>query len=245
MRDSWEEASSWYDKIVGDEGHYYHTHVILPAIKNILRDAPSILDVGCGQGVLARHIPKGSTYLGIDASPSLIKAAKEKSPPNCEFQVVDACKPWSLKKKDFSAAVMILCLQNMADPDKALLYTAEHLAPGGELVIVLNHPFFRIPRQTSWGIDEPAKMQYRRVNSYMSPLKIPLQTHPGHKTGETWSFHHSLTDLSSMLNSAGFGIMHIEEWCSNKTSQGPHKQREDRARKEFPLFMSLICQKLS
>lgn len=242
MRDSWEEASSWYDKIVGEGGHYYHTHVIIPALVKLLKGADSVLDIGCGQGVLARHI-QASAYTGLDASSSLIAAAKKMSPSRT-FQVTDVCKPWSLKKTDFAAAVMLLSLQNMNDPAKALLHTAEHLRPGGQLIIVLNHPFFRIPRQTSWGIDESAKLQYRRVNAYMSPLKIPIQTHPGQKKGETWSFHHSLASLSTMLFNAHFVIERIEEWCSDKQSQGAHRQRENRARKEFPLFMTLICRKL-
>lgn len=243
MRDSWEEASSWYDKIVGDEGHYYHTHLILPHLELLLKTIPSVLDVGCGQGILARHLSPHTIYQGIDASPSLIAAAKKKSPKTALFQVTDACKPWSLKKKDFAAAVMLLCLQNMAGPGEALKETAHHLTEDGLLILVLNHPCFRIPRQSSWGIDDRARLQYRRVNSYMSPLKVPIQTHPGQKKGETWSFHYSLTDLSSMLFTAGFVIEKIEEWCSNKKSQGAHKGREDRARKEFPLFMTLICRK--
>jgi len=42
------------------------------------------------------------------------------------------------------------------------------------LVIVLNHPCFRIPRQSGWGIDEKNKLQFRKVIKYMSPMEIPL-----------------------------------------------------------------------
>ena len=31
---SWEPVGNWYQTIVGEEGHYYHQHVILPQLLN-------------------------------------------------------------------------------------------------------------------------------------------------------------------------------------------------------------------
>ena len=234
---SWEEASSWYDKLVGEGGHYYHESVILPALSKELQGAISLLDVGCGQGILARHIPSKTAYLGLDASPSLIAAARKKS-PGCIFEVADVCKPWKIKKNDFTNAVMLLSFQNMESPKVALQEIRKHLISSGQLIIVLNHPAFRIPRHSSWGVDEKAHIQFRRINHYMSPQKIPIQV----QQTTTWSFHYPLSTISQMLFEAGFSIKKIEEWCSDKKSQGAHKAIENRARKEFPLFMTLFCQ---
>jgi hypothetical protein len=33
---SWEKSSKWYNKIVGDEGHYFHQAVIFPNLKKII-----------------------------------------------------------------------------------------------------------------------------------------------------------------------------------------------------------------
>ncbi len=240
---SWESASDWYDQIVGDKGHTYHTEVIFPKFIPLMNLKPkdSVLDIGCGQGVLSRVLPKGVTYMGVDLSKSLIQEAKKRAPhPSITFAVQNACEPFDLGKQ-FSHIAMILCLQNMADPSIVLQNIAKHLTPNGRAFFVLNHPCFRIPRQTSWGIDEAKKIQFRRIDRYMSPMEIPIQIHPSKKESSPSlvSFHYSLSDLSSLLFQHGFLIDKIEEWCSNKQSVGGAAKMENRARKEFPLFMTI------
>ena len=67
---SWSPVAKWYTGIVGDSGHYFHKHVILPRLKTLLdpKGGESVLDIGCGQGVYARTLPHNVEYTGIDAS---------------------------------------------------------------------------------------------------------------------------------------------------------------------------------
>lgn len=242
MQTSWEDSSAWYDKTVGEKGHYYHQQVILPGLLKLLNlNAQSrLLDLACGQGVLARALPKEVAYLGVDAAPSLIREAQKKSKHS--FMVADVCKPFQAGK--FTHATIILALQNMADPSAAIKNAAAHLESGGKLVLVLNHPCFRIPRQSSWGIDEQKKMQYRRIDRYLSPLNIPIQTHPGKQAMvETTSFHHPLSAFIKWLNEAGFDTELLEEWVSDKKSTGSNARMENRSRQEFPLFMAIRSKK--
>ncbi len=220
---SWEEVKPWYDRIVGEKGHYYHQKVLLPNILRLLelKKTSALVDLGCGQGILARHI-NDISYLGIDSSSSLIEEARKYSAQkNQEFLIHDICEDLSVKKRSFSHASFILSLQNMAHPQKAIANAAKLLQKDGRLLIVLNHPCFRIPRQTSWQEDPQNKILYRRINRYMTPLKIPIFMQPGNEKGpKTYSFHHSLSDFSSFLNKEDFFIVKIEEWCSDKTSTG-------------------------
>lgn len=248
MRSSWEPVHQWYGKLVGDEGHYYHREVILPKLLShwSLDDSSAVLDVACGQGVFARQLPKNVRYTGVDISPSLIQEAKKQDKnPLHHYQTLDACSSFKLKDQPFTHALILLAFQNFPMPLVALKNIAGHLEKGGKLTIVLNHPCFRIPRQSSWGIDEPKKLQYRRVDRYMSTLKIPIEAHPGKKQpGEaTLSFHYSLSQISAWIREAGFVIEEIEEWSSNKASTGAKAKMENRAREEFPLFMTLHCVK--
>lgn len=246
---SWEPVEKWYSASVGKEGQYYHKKIILPKVEKLLKlhKGDRLLDVACGQGVLARHIPEGISYTGIDISPSLIKDAKMSDPnPDHRYVVADACKPLPIKESPFTHAAIILALQNIEHPEIALKNIKLHLQSGGKLIIVLNHPCFRIPRQSSWQIDKEKKIQYRRIDRYATALKIPIQAHPskGERSPATWSFHHSLTDYSRWLHANGFVVELLEEWCSDKVSTGGAAKMENRSREEFPLFLAILAKKI-
>lgn len=247
---SWEPVGKWYQAIVGEDGHYYHKHVILPALLKLMKIKesfePTLLDLGCGPGVLARQIPKEIKYIGVDLSKTLIKAAQSQDKDKThEYHLGDITKPLPIKCRDCSHATIILALQNVEDPSAAIKNAYDHLRVGGKLFIVLNHPCFRIPRQSSWRVDEAQKIQYRRIDRYLSSLKIPMQAHPsqGSQSVVTWSFHHPLSSYSKWLSETGFVIDLIEEWCSDKVSTGKAAKMENRSREEIPLFLCIIAKK--
>lgn len=246
---SWEGVSRWYDRSLGADGNYYHQQVVLPGALRLLELSGaargSLLDLGCGQGVLARQLPPAVEYWGVDSSAALIEAARRRGGKARHFLVADATRELPVPKRDFTHAAAILSLQNMDGGGRAVANAARHLAPSGRLVIVLNHPCFRIPRQSSWEVDARNKLQYRRVNRYASPLRIPLQAHPSMGQGSplTWSFHHPLTDYARWLKDAGFLIEGIEEWASDKVSVGKAARQENLSRREFPLFLAFSARK--
>jgi ubiquinone/menaquinone biosynthesis C-methylase UbiE len=246
--DSWESAEKWYDSCVGEKGHHYHKSVIFPYILKLFKEKDSVLDLGCGQGVLERQLPESITYYGVDNSKSLIEIAKKTTKNrSAQFFVGDATQKLPFEKKDFDWACFILSLQNMEHPKKAIHEAAKHLKPGGKLLIVLNHPCFRIPRQSHWGVDANAKLQYRRINSYMTPQTIPIQTHPGkgNLSDVTYSYHYPLSSYFAWTASEGLSTIDLQEWCSDKKSEGAKKKMEDRARVEIPLFLAIVSQKLT
>lgn len=245
---SWQHVSKWYKELVNKEGHYYHQHTIIPGVLKLLnlKPADSLLDLACGQGVLARNISTDVYYQGVDVATSLINfAKKEDKVPTHYYLVSDVTKPLSISKTDFDFATIILALQNIEFPKLVFENANKHLKDGGKFLIVINHPYFRIPRQTSWEIDPNSKMQYRRVNRYLSPLKIPINQHPSErkKSPITWSFHYPLSSYSTFLSEEGFVIEKIEEWVSDKKSSGKAARMENRARVEFPLFMAIVARK--
>ena len=240
----WEQVAHSYDKIVGKEGHYFHQHVIMPSLIKLFHfekyDAPKLLDLGCGQGFLQGYLPKSVGYTGVDASKSLIALAKQKRKGT--FEVHDLTKPLSLKEKKFSHITLILSLQNMGPPDVVLESAKEHLAENGTIFIVLNHPYFRIPRQTSWGIDEAKKIQFRRIDRYLTPLIIPIAMAPSKKEDSemTSSYHFPLSTYVNILGNLSLGVTHMEELISDKESTGKFAKMENRSREEFPLFL-ILC----
>ncbi|MBI3114373.1 MAG: methyltransferase domain-containing protein [Candidatus Harrisonbacteria bacterium] len=240
---SWERHGKWYSKVVEESGSY-QKEVILPGVLSLLglRRGEDVLDIGCGEGFFAREFHKlGVNVLGVDASPELIALAKKKGPPEVLYRVADAAALPFLRNGAFDAAVIILALQNMEKMDAVLKEARRVLNPKGRLVIVLNHPAFRIPKLSGWGWDEEQKLQYRRMNAYMSETKVPIQMHPGERTKEvTWSFHRPLQSYVKALHGAGFAVTDMEEWVSHRVSErGPRAKAEDRARREIPLFLAI------
>lgn len=247
---SWEGSADWYNQAVGEKGHYYHQRVIFPKLLDLLKldsfPQARLIDLACGQGILCRQLPPRVSYVGVDLSPSLISAAEERcTRPDTSFVVADVSKPLDLPEGSFTHAVILLALQNIEKPQGALANAARLLNDQGKLFIVLNHPCFRIPRQSSWGVDLEKKIQYRRIDRYLTSLTIPIKTHPGQQDSkeETLSFHHALSTLSKFLYQEGFVIEQIEEWCSDKKSEGGRAKMEDLSRKEFPLFLTLVASK--
>jgi len=188
--------------------------------------------------VLRRNIKNNIEYLGVDISRNLIDEAKRMTREG-KFMVADVSKKIDYNG-NFDFATIILALQNIKDFGGVIKNAANLLKKNGKLIIVLNHPCFRIPRQSSWEIDKNNKLEYRRINRYMSPLEVPI----GVGGNITWSFHNPISAYFKELKENGFAIENLEEWTSDKTSMGGAKKMEDRARVEFPLFMTLVaCRK--
>ncbi len=246
---SWQKSSHWYDKHMKQDGGYNHRELILPQLTTLLNLSldDSLLDLGCGQGILSRAIDPSIKYLGLDASKSLITSAtKSNQSPHHHFKVQDVTLPLKTPTL-FSHACFVLSLQNISNPKRALKNAASALKENGRLALVINHPCFRIPKHSSWEFLDNHKGQYRRVDRYLTPFKSSIQTNPsaGDKSPVTWSFHWPLSSYFKFLNEAGFAVDNTLEICSNRKSYGKAAASENFARKEFPLFMILSAFKRS
>lgn len=247
QKTSWGKVASWYEKSVGEKGHYFHKQIILPGVLRLLSLEPgmSLLDLGCGQGVLERALPKGIAYTGVDVAADLVAYAKTHSQHEKHvFLTADVTQPLMLPPTSFDRLTIVLALQNMHNWDGVFNNIQSLLKAGGRAVIVLNHPYFRIPRQTAWGDDERTKQQYRKVYRYMSAMEIPIEMDPGRGGSKiTWSYHRPLHEFVSLATSRGMVISGMEEWSSDKVSEGSKAKMENRARNEIPLFMAIVMTK--
>lgn len=249
---SWGKVANWYDSLVENEDSYQR-RLILPNLLRLidLKKGDVILDLACGQGFFAREFVKlGAKVIGVDVSNELIAIAK-KYPSNLtikqfnnrevEYHVSEANNLSFLHAGFVDKVLIVLSLQNIDNVNEVIREASRVLKHRGKLFIVLNHPAFRIPKDSSWGWDDTKKIQYRRLDSYLSEAKETIQMHPGEKPWEkTISFHRSLQYYFKLLTKNGLLISRLEEWNSHKTSEeGPKKAAEDRARHEFPLFLLL------
>jgi hypothetical protein len=59
------------------------------------------------------------------------------------------------------------------------------LRPRGRLAILMTHPCFRVPRQSGWRWDASRRLQYRRVDRYLTKLDVPIKAYGGARRGAT------------------------------------------------------------
>lgn len=242
-RTSWGSVADWYDEHLAGEDTY-HAKVIAPNFVRMAGAAQGmkVLDIGCGEGYFTRLLAaSGAEVEGSDIAPELIKKAQKQS-PDIAYHVASADALGFAREGEYDAVTCILALQNLEKLEAVMKEAARVLKRGGTFVFVLNHPAFRIPKRSSWGWDEETHTQYRRLDAYLSASREKMNMNPGAK-GEhrfTYSFHRSLQDYMKALAGAGFAVTRLEEWISHKKSEkGPRQEGEDRARKEFPLFLAI------
>ncbi len=241
---SWENVADWYNDMLEDSKGNFQTEVILPNILRLLdiKKGQNILDLACGQGFFAnRFFKAGAKVVGSDLSEKLIALAKSSSPKQIEYHVSPADRLDFVKEKSFDSIVIILAIQNIENVAGVLKECRRVLKDNGRLYVVMNHPAFRIPQSSDWGFDEAKKVQYRRIDRYLSESKIKIDMHPGQKSKEyTVSFHRPLQYYFKLLGNNGLAVSRLEEWISHKKSgKGPKREIEDAARKEIPLFLCL------
>ena len=97
------------------------------------------LDIGCGEGRLARDLKElGHRIVGIDSSPSLVAAAREFD-PSMDVRLADAA---ALPLDDACAdlAVAFMSLQDIDGMPAAIQEAARVLEPGGRFCLAIVHP---------------------------------------------------------------------------------------------------------
>lgn len=238
---SWGKVAGWYDKLLKEEGTY-QKEIILPNLTRLLdaKKSETILDLACGQGFFSREFRKsGARVIGADVSKELIAIARKNSLKDVRFEVASADNLDFLSAASVNKVTIVMAIQNIENVSGVFKECRRVLKPDGKLFLVMNHPAFRVPKASGWGYDEKNKIQYRRIDAYLSESKIKIQTHPGGKPSDyTISFHRPLQFYFKLLGKNGFRAARLEEWNSTRKSQpGPRAAAEDKARKEIPLFL--------
>lgn len=146
---------SFYDKVYkkGEKQHYTRLlfknskgglpideHEVLHALnwKN-----KTVLDVGCGTGLMASEIAKAGAkkVIGIDFSPDAIKTAQaEHEHPNLLYKVEDVKK----HRDRYDIVISLGTLEHMDKPFEILKLLKKHLNPGG--LILITSPNWSNPR---------------------------------------------------------------------------------------------------
>ncbi len=248
---SWDDVADWYDGWMGQQGGEYHRQVVIPALLHLLDPemGETVLDIGAGQGVLAPYLQEaGMDYLGLEASPKLVRRARKRHRLGQFVQGDARALPAveGIEKARFDTAVFLLSIQDMDPLDVVLHNAAWALKPGGRLVILMTHPCFRIPRQSGWGWDEQRKLRFRRIDRYLTALRVPLKSSRRGKGCVTKSFHRPLQAYINGLADCGLLVDRVQEIPVKDVAQlaNGRLKADQRASTEIPLFLGIRARKV-
>lgn len=247
---SWGQVADWYDNLLEEGEGTYQKEVILPNLKRLLaiKKGEIVLDLGCGTGFFARVCAKeGARVIGIDSGRELIAKAESYDTPGIEYYVSSAEKIPMIKNQQIDKIIIILAIQNMEKLPDLLTECSRVLKKNGTMYLVMNHPAYRIPKETSWEWTRDQSVQYRRVDKYLSEARIPIDMHPGEaKKTITYTFHRPLQVYFKSLAKNGFCVSKLEEWISNRIGpKGKTFNALEQSRKEIPMFLFLECKKFN
>lgn len=241
---SWNRVAGWYDELLKNDDSY-QAQVIMPNLLRILdiKKDENIFDLACGQGYFSNLFSRyGANVVGSDLSKKLIDTARKNSDKKIEYHISPAHNAQFLKDNSIDTIVIILAIQNIENVNEVFKECKRVLKKTGRMIIVLNHPMFRVPKGSDWYFNDG--IQSRLVGKYLSESKVMIDMTPGEKNEKkkikTVSFHRPLQYYMKLLYKNNFGISRLEEWISHKKSEkGLRQIAEDKARKEIPLFMCI------
>lgn len=147
--DAWrrakDEGSGWFDRIAGEmERHYSPGRTWESLVFGIagLLELGDVLDIGCGDGWTARLLSERCRgYVGLDHSPQVIAAARERSRGLANVSFVEgdmASMPFAAPRFDHVLLMHVLPLA--ARPALVIDEASRVLRPGGRLVVTTLAP---------------------------------------------------------------------------------------------------------
>ena len=133
-----------------------------------LAGASDVLDLGCGEGQIARLAAAAGAaqVVGVDASDAQIREARRRGGGPSYVRASATRLP--VRSGWFDAVVACLVLEHLEDLDGALDEVARVVRPGGRFVVFVNHPLFQTPG-SGWVDDQvlDPPEQYWRVGPYL------------------------------------------------------------------------------
>ncbi len=172
--DHWEDpkTTAWWQREFTDGADPEYVEQIIPLIVERLGGRRRIVDVGTGEGQVARALAAaGSEVIAADPMAAQINEAAARSRDRHHQQLSylrAGAAALPLASAAFDGALACLVFEHIDDLDEAIVEVGRILEPGGRFLLLLNHPLLQTPG-SGWIddqlIDPPE--QYWRVGPYL------------------------------------------------------------------------------
>jgi SAM-dependent methyltransferase len=164
--DHWERTAEWWQREFTDGADPEYEEQILPLAAAHLDGARRVLDVGCGEGQLARLASKlGAASIGIDPTWAQLTTAVRRGGGPAYAAAEAGRLPFPAGA--FDAVLACLVFEHIPDADAAIAEVARVLEPRGRFVFLLNHPLLQAPG-SGWIDDHILMEQYWRIGPYLA-----------------------------------------------------------------------------
>jgi SAM-dependent methyltransferase len=167
-RHLWESHAGWWQEQFTEGADAEYTEQILPMAVAHLAGAAEVLDVGTGEGQVARLAAGGEVgarrVVGVDPAWAQLSVARLRGGPPAYARAEAAALPFPAAA--FDAVVACLVFEHIDDVDGAIAEVGRVLRPRGRFLLFLNHPLLQAPG-SGWIDDHILEEQYWRIGPYL------------------------------------------------------------------------------
>lgn len=163
----WEDHAQWWIDGFTDGADPEYDEQVLPLAAAELEGFERIVDVGCGDGQIARVLAAaGVSVTGVDPTSNQITVAQQRGGGPSYLRAGADGLPFV--DASFDAAVACLVFEHIDDVDAAIAEIARVVRPGGRFSFFLNHPLLQTPG-SGWIDDHMGDVpeQYWRIGPYL------------------------------------------------------------------------------
>jgi SAM-dependent methyltransferase len=166
--DPWETHAGWWQQGFSAGADPEYEEQILPLAAEHLAGAARVLDVGTGEGQVARlaRARGAARVVGIDPTWAQVVVARDRAEGPVYARAGAAALP--VANASFDAVVACLVFEHIDEVDAAIREVARVLRPGGRFLFFLNHPLLQTPG-SGWIDDQilDPPEQYWRIGPYL------------------------------------------------------------------------------
>jgi SAM-dependent methyltransferase len=202
----WDRHAGWWQREFTAGADPEYEEQILPLIERHLAGARRLLDVGTGEGQVARRLAAaGAEVVGVDPTAAQLATARRRA--GGPRYVRAAAEHLPCRTESFDAVVMCLVLEHLDPFEPALEEIARVLEPGGIFLLLLNHPLLQAPG-SGWIDDQILGEQYWRIGPYLTDDPGVEEVAPGIILP---FMHRPLSRYVHVMGAVGLPIEDMEE----------------------------------
>jgi SAM-dependent methyltransferase len=203
----WETHAAWWQREFTDGADPEYEEQILPLVDRHLADAGRVLDVGCGEGQVARRLVELGANRVVGLDPTVAQLTMARARAGGPLYVRGTAESLPVRDGSFEAVVVCLVLEHVDPFEPVIREIARVLIVDGRFVLFLNHPLLQTP-DSGLVIDHDLDEQYWRVGPYLRDDETTDEVAPG---VELPFLHRPLHRYVNCLVEHGLAVEHMDE----------------------------------